>query len=194
MLSNAQAPHPDLLEQLTSTEEESNYGCQDRCKARCESRRTQGQAPDRYAASHGNGSADSHGLNKKQANEILAELVEMITKNLKKGARLRLAGLGMLQVRKRPARMGRTRQRAKPSRSRPARRLPSALPRNSRKPSKPADLLFQTAGPRFAAPPFSFQDRSTAGVLRSGERGHLRTRMTRKPKLKLRFVSVAPSR
>ena len=51
--------------------------------------------------------ADSHGLNKKQANEILSELVEMITKNLKKGARLRLAGLGTLQVRKRPARMGR---------------------------------------------------------------------------------------
>lgn len=51
--------------------------------------------------------ADTHGLNKKQANEIMAGLVELITKNLKKGARLRLAGLGTLQVRKRAARMGR---------------------------------------------------------------------------------------
>ena len=31
----------------------------------------------------------------------------MITGHLKKGARLRLGGLGILQVRKRPARMGR---------------------------------------------------------------------------------------
>jgi len=51
--------------------------------------------------------ADTHGLNKKQANEIMADLVATITKHLKKGARLRLAGLGTLQVRKRAARMGR---------------------------------------------------------------------------------------
>lgn len=51
--------------------------------------------------------ADTHGLNKKQANEIMNDLVATITKHLKKGARLRLAGLGTLQVRKRAARMGR---------------------------------------------------------------------------------------
>lgn len=51
--------------------------------------------------------ADTHGLNKKQANEIMTDLVATITKHLKKGARLRLAGLGTLQVRKRAARMGR---------------------------------------------------------------------------------------
>lgn len=51
--------------------------------------------------------SETHGLNKKQANEIMTDLVATITKHLKKGARLRLAGLGTLQVRKRAARMGR---------------------------------------------------------------------------------------
>ena len=51
--------------------------------------------------------AETHELNKKQANEMMTDLVVMITKHLKKGARLRLAGLGTLQVRKRAARMGR---------------------------------------------------------------------------------------
>lgn len=51
--------------------------------------------------------AEAHGLPKKQANDIMNELVASITKHLKKGARLRLAGLGTLQVRKRAARMGR---------------------------------------------------------------------------------------
>ncbi len=51
--------------------------------------------------------AEKHELPKKQANEVLADMVSMITGHLKKGARLRLGGLGILQVRKRPARMGR---------------------------------------------------------------------------------------
>ncbi len=51
--------------------------------------------------------AEKHEMPKKQANELLNELVAMITSHLKKGARLRLGGLGVLHVRKRPARMGR---------------------------------------------------------------------------------------
>jgi DNA-binding protein HU-beta len=51
--------------------------------------------------------AEKHNLPKKQANEVLADMVDMITSHLKKGARLRIGGLGILQVRKRPARMGR---------------------------------------------------------------------------------------
>ena len=51
--------------------------------------------------------AESHELPKKQAQAILDDMVAMITKHLKKGDRLRLSGLGILQVRKRPARMGR---------------------------------------------------------------------------------------
>jgi DNA-binding protein HU-beta len=51
--------------------------------------------------------ADKHGLTKKQGNEIMDDLVTLITKSLKKGSRIRLNGLGILQVRKRAARMGR---------------------------------------------------------------------------------------
>jgi DNA-binding protein HU-beta len=44
---------------------------------------------------------------KKQSELILNELVGLMTKHLKKGDRIRLVGLGILQVRKRAARMGR---------------------------------------------------------------------------------------
>ena len=51
--------------------------------------------------------ADKNEISKKQANAIFEALIDDITKNLKKGNRIRIAGLGILQVRKRPARMGR---------------------------------------------------------------------------------------
>jgi DNA-binding protein HU-beta len=55
----------------------------------------------------GNALAESHELPKKQAVAVLEDLVGMITTHLKKGARIRIGGLGVLQVRKRAARMGR---------------------------------------------------------------------------------------
>jgi DNA-binding protein HU-beta len=51
--------------------------------------------------------AESHEMSKKQGEAILGDLVDLVTKHLKKGDRIRLAGLGVLQVRKRAARMGR---------------------------------------------------------------------------------------
>ncbi len=51
--------------------------------------------------------AESHEMPKKQSEAILNELVTLLTKHLKKGDRIRLAGLGVLVVRKRAARMGR---------------------------------------------------------------------------------------
>jgi DNA-binding protein HU-beta len=51
--------------------------------------------------------AETHGLPKGQVNTMLTEMVESLGKHLKKGARIRISGLGILQVRKRPARMGR---------------------------------------------------------------------------------------
>jgi DNA-binding protein HU-beta len=51
--------------------------------------------------------AESHGLPKKQAEAVLGDLVALTTKHLKKGDKIRLTGLGILQVRSRPARMGR---------------------------------------------------------------------------------------
>jgi DNA-binding protein HU-beta len=46
-------------------------------------------------------------MTNKAANALMEDLVAMVTKHLKKGARIRLNGLGILQVRKRAARMGR---------------------------------------------------------------------------------------
>ena len=51
--------------------------------------------------------AEEHDLPKKQAETVLTGLVENIGKHLKKKSRIRIAGLGILQVRERPARMGR---------------------------------------------------------------------------------------
>ena len=51
--------------------------------------------------------AESHEMPKKQAEALLGDLVNLVTKHLKKGDRIRLVGLGVLQVRKRAARMGR---------------------------------------------------------------------------------------
>jgi DNA-binding protein HU-beta len=54
--------------------------------------------------------AEKHELPKKQAETILNEVVASIGKQLKKGSKIRIAGLGILQVRKRAARMGRNPQ------------------------------------------------------------------------------------
>jgi DNA-binding protein HU-beta len=51
--------------------------------------------------------AEGHDLPKKQVNTILEEMIGMMRAHLKKGNRLRIAGLGILQIRKRAARMGR---------------------------------------------------------------------------------------
>jgi DNA-binding protein HU-beta len=51
--------------------------------------------------------AEQHELAKKHAEEILGSMVANVVKHLKKGDRIRIGGLGILQVRKRAARMGR---------------------------------------------------------------------------------------
>jgi DNA-binding protein HU-beta len=51
--------------------------------------------------------AESHSLPKGQVNTMLTEMVASFGKHRKKGSRIRISGLGILQVRKRAARMGR---------------------------------------------------------------------------------------
>jgi DNA-binding protein HU-beta len=51
--------------------------------------------------------AEGHDLPKKVAEAVLGDLVTMATTHLKKGDKVRLTGLGILQVRAREARMGR---------------------------------------------------------------------------------------
>jgi len=58
--------------------------------------------------------SQAHELPKRQANEMLTQVVEMIAKSLKKGDKIRLSGLGILQVRKRAARTGRNPQTGEP--------------------------------------------------------------------------------
>ena len=53
------------------------------------------------------GLAESRDLPKKHAEALLGDLVALATQHLKKGDKIRLTGLGTLQVRARPARMGR---------------------------------------------------------------------------------------
>jgi DNA-binding protein HU-beta len=51
--------------------------------------------------------AEKHSMSNKASNAYLDDMAAFITKHLKKGARIRLNGLGIMQVRKRAARMGR---------------------------------------------------------------------------------------
>ncbi|MGB8826492.1 MAG: HU family DNA-binding protein, partial [Pseudolabrys sp.] len=51
--------------------------------------------------------AKQHHLTKKQGREMLEDLICLITKHLKKGEQVKIAGLGILRVRNRAARVGR---------------------------------------------------------------------------------------
>ena len=67
--------------------------------------------------------AEEHGLSKKAAEAILTDMVSMITKHLKKGDRVRIVGLGILQVRKRAARVGRNPTTKEPIPIKPSRKV-----------------------------------------------------------------------
>ena len=51
--------------------------------------------------------ADKHDMSKKAVSELLGAFVDLTVKHLKKGNKVRVTGLGIFQVRKRQARMGR---------------------------------------------------------------------------------------
>jgi len=51
--------------------------------------------------------AKQHHFTKKQGLEMLEDLIGLISKHLKKGERVKIAGLGILVVRNRAARVGR---------------------------------------------------------------------------------------
>jgi DNA-binding protein HU-beta len=54
-----------------------------------------------------NALAEQHQFTKKQGQQMLEDLVGLITKHLRNGERVKIAGLGILQVRNRAARIGR---------------------------------------------------------------------------------------
>jgi DNA-binding protein HU-beta len=51
--------------------------------------------------------AEKTGMTKKDATGALDEFISLVVKHLKKGNKVRVTGLGIFQVRARPARMGR---------------------------------------------------------------------------------------
>ena len=51
--------------------------------------------------------AEKFEMPKKQMNEVMDDMIAMVVKHLKKGNRVRIAGLGIMQVKKRAARAGR---------------------------------------------------------------------------------------
>jgi DNA-binding protein HU-beta len=51
--------------------------------------------------------AATYELPKRQVEALFGEMVETIVKHIKKGAKVRISGIGILQVKKRAARMGR---------------------------------------------------------------------------------------
>ncbi len=77
-------------------------------KAKAAAKTTAAKATNTVTLRHiGVALSETHDLPKKQANAVLEDFVALVTKHLKKGDRIRIGGLGILQVRKRPARMGR---------------------------------------------------------------------------------------
>jgi len=48
-----------------------------------------------------------HGMEKKQVDAVVADVFEIVVGHLKSGERVRIGGLGILEVKDRPARMGR---------------------------------------------------------------------------------------
>jgi DNA-binding protein HU-beta len=53
------------------------------------------------------GLAGRHGMEKKQADAVVTDVFEILVAHLKSGDRVRIGGLGILEVKDRPARMGR---------------------------------------------------------------------------------------
>ena len=53
------------------------------------------------------GLAERHGMEKKQADAVVADVFEAVVAHLRSGDRVRIGGLGILEVKDRPARLGR---------------------------------------------------------------------------------------
>jgi DNA-binding protein HU-beta len=66
--------------------------------------------------------AEGREMPKKHAHAMATKMVELITSLLKKGDRVRMAGLGILEVRDRPAPMGRNPATGSLSKSRSAKK------------------------------------------------------------------------
>ena len=105
--------------------------------------------------------AEQHQLTKKHGQQMLEDLVGLITKHLKNGERVKIAGLGILQVRIVPPASAAIPRRASRFRSRRARKSLSAPPKNSRWQSDQARWS-GLARPAFAFAYFGEPDKTKA--------------------------------
>ncbi len=67
--------------------------------------------------------AETHDLPKKKAHELMAEMVDLFTTHLKHGDRIRMSGIGIIEVKDRPARMGRNPATGQPIQIAPSRKV-----------------------------------------------------------------------
>ena len=58
--------------------------------------------------------AEAGGVSRKQADQILENLIETVVKSVKKGENVKIPGLGIFRLRKMKARMGRNPQTGEP--------------------------------------------------------------------------------
>src|SRR5260370_29966069 len=79
--------------------------------------------------------AGSHEMAKKQSETILGDFVGLVVKHLKKGDRIRIGGLGILQVPKPAARMGRNPPPGHPINIKPSHKHPFPAPSSPHSPS-----------------------------------------------------------
>jgi DNA-binding protein HU-beta len=79
---------------------------------------------------------ETHDLPKKQAHDLLADFVTAMTQHLKTGARIRMGGLGTLEVKTRAARMDRNPATGKAMQIKASKKVAFALPKSSKRPYK----------------------------------------------------------
>ena len=84
--------------------------------------------------------AEQHQLGKKQSLEMMEEFVGMITKHLKKGERVKIAGLGILVVRNRAARMGRNPMTGEPIQIKASKKVAFRDTKELKRPHEPAAI------------------------------------------------------
>lgn len=74
--------------------------------------------------------AAKHKLSKKACSALLGDFIDLTIKNLKKGNKVRITGLGIMQVRNRPARMGRNPATGEPIKIKASRRVAFRVAKN----------------------------------------------------------------
>ncbi len=67
--------------------------------------------------------AEKQGVSKKDAAAFLEAFITQVTKHIKKGDKIRISGLGIFVVRKRPARMGRNPATGEPNKIKASKKL-----------------------------------------------------------------------